>query len=108
MQLEGLRLYGLYWMHECRRGFHVASWKFSYEVDRDACPIRHFGFGRYKTCFLLISEDLALVVRLELAVLDGKCNRIDSAIAENCDVAKSALMAAHPGNASDPTILPAR
>ena len=37
-------------------------------------------FGYYKTWFLLILEDLALVVRPELAVLDGKCNCINAPV----------------------------
>jgi hypothetical protein len=45
-----------------------------------ARPIRHLGLGHYKTWFLLILEDLALVVRPELAVPDGKCNCINSPV----------------------------
>jgi hypothetical protein len=45
-----------------------------------ARPIRHLGLGHYKTWFLLILEDLALVVRPELAVPDGKCNSINSPV----------------------------
>lgn len=45
-----------------------------------ARPIRHLGFGHNKTWFLLILEDLALVVRPELAVPDGKCKCINSPV----------------------------
>ncbi len=45
-----------------------------------ARPIRHLGFEHYKPWFLLILEDLALVVRPGLAVPDGKCNCINSPV----------------------------